>query len=30
VRLTNDDAGRDEITTVTVEPDQTATVERTW
>jgi serine/threonine-protein kinase len=30
VRLANDDAGRDEIITVTVEPDQTATVERRW
>jgi len=30
VRLANDDAGRDEVTTVTVEPDRTATVERSW
>ena len=30
VRLANDDVGRHEITTVTVEPDQTATVERRW
>ncbi|HEX3759809.1 MAG TPA: PEGA domain-containing protein, partial [Kofleriaceae bacterium] len=30
VRLVNDDAGRDEVTTVTVEPDRTATVERSW
>ena len=30
VRLANDDAGHDEITTVTVEPDRTATVERRW
>lgn len=30
VRLANDDAGHDEVTTVTVEPDRTATVERSW
>ena len=30
VRLANDDAGRNEVTTVTVEPDRTATVERSW
>jgi serine/threonine protein kinase len=30
VRLANDDAGQDEITTVTVEPDSTVTVERSW
>jgi serine/threonine-protein kinase len=30
VRLANEDAGHDEVTTVTVEPDQTATVERSW
>ena len=30
VRLANDGAGRDEVTIVVVEPDRTATVERTW
>jgi hypothetical protein len=30
VRLANDDVGRDEIALITVEPDQTATIERTW
>src|SRR5262249_20068422 len=30
VRLANDDAGRDEVMTVTVEPDRTAIVERSW
>jgi serine/threonine-protein kinase len=30
VRLANDDVGHDEVTTVTVEPDRTATVERSW
>jgi serine/threonine protein kinase len=30
VRLANDDIGKDEITTITVEPDETATVERNW
>jgi hypothetical protein len=30
VRLANDDTGHDEVTTVTVDPDRTATVERTW
>jgi serine/threonine-protein kinase len=30
VRLANDDVGRNEITIITVAPDQTATVERTW
>jgi len=30
VRLANEDAGRDEVTAVTVEPDRTATIERTW
>ena len=30
IRLANDDVGHDEITVVTVEPDRTATVERSW
>jgi serine/threonine-protein kinase len=30
IRLANDDVGRDETTTVTVEPDRTATLERSW
>jgi hypothetical protein len=30
IRIANDDAGHDEVTTITVEPDQTATLERTW
>jgi hypothetical protein len=30
VRLANDDAGHDEVTLVTVEPDRTATIERSW
>lgn len=30
VRLANEDVGQHEIMTVTVEPDQTATIERSW
>jgi serine/threonine protein kinase len=30
VRLANDDVGQNEVTMVTVEPDRTATIERTW
>ena len=30
VRLVNDDVGKDETTTITVEPDKTATIERSW
>ncbi|HEY6174877.1 MAG TPA: PEGA domain-containing protein, partial [Kofleriaceae bacterium] len=30
VRLANDEAGHDEITTVTVEPGRTATIARVW
>jgi len=30
IRIANDDVGHDEITVVTVEPDRTATVERSW
>lgn len=30
VRLANDDVGQNEITIVTVEPDQTSTIERSW
>jgi serine/threonine-protein kinase len=30
IRIANDDVGRDEVTTITVEPDQIATLERTW
>jgi hypothetical protein len=30
VRLANNDVGQDETTTITVEPDKTAIVERNW
>jgi hypothetical protein len=30
VRLANEDTGHDEVTTVTVEPDRTTTIERNW
>jgi hypothetical protein len=30
VRLANDDVGQDEATTITVAPDRTATIERSW
>jgi hypothetical protein len=30
LRLTNDEVGQDEIMIVTVEPDRTETIERSW